>query len=394
MFNCTMIRKKPSQIRYTQDSIAFYWKDNERPIGETLDQLLNCEIALDKIPKITVSYRKNILYTSDNRRLWVFKTLEKLGECETIWVKLGKIPNRKFTTRNQGTSIYIRGDPGGSVWKMWGKEKTHSPLHESQDTNESVNADIKSNYKQENEEWENDRASALEETKHIDELKSVCLSDIGYFQIKPISDAEILGTLLDECLQKDLSKRCFEVEIFPLHGKFYCSDCYILWILKNLETFGKRPKINFRRKDTSFQKADDRILNCFSDSLKLASNTSISGLVWKSIEYLNQLPTLKTVTLRISQIYFTEITVTDTYENKSIAKVLVDSNATMTVPRKPRVVKFNGKFYALDNEILWILKQMQKVSTSTLFVEANVKIEWMSIFSIVSVQIIIFKKFL
>lgn len=114
----------------------------------------------------------------------------------------------------------------------------------------------------------------------------------------------------------------------------------------------------------------------------------------ESIEYLNQLPTLKTVTLRISQIYFTETTVTDTYENKSIAKVLVDSNATMTVPRNPRVVKFNRKFYALDNEILWILKEMQKVSTSTLFVEANVKIEWMSIFSIVSVQIIIFKKFL
>lgn len=88
MFNCTMIRKKPSQIRYSQDSIAFYWKDNERPIGETLDQLLNCEIALDKIPKITVSHRKNILYTSDNRRLWVFKTLEKLGECETIWLEI------------------------------------------------------------------------------------------------------------------------------------------------------------------------------------------------------------------------------------------------------------------------------------------------------------------
>lgn len=54
---------------------------------------------------------------------------------------------------------------------------------------------------------------------------------------------------------------------------------------------------------------------------------------------------------------------------------MVDSNATMTVPRNPRVVKFNKKFDALDNEILWILKEMQKVSTSTLFVEANVKIE-------------------
>lgn len=79
MFNCTMIRKKPSQIRNSQDSIAFHWKDNERPIGETLDQLLNCEIALDKIPKITVSYRKNILYTSgDFGYLRHSKTLENV----------------------------------------------------------------------------------------------------------------------------------------------------------------------------------------------------------------------------------------------------------------------------------------------------------------------------
>lgn len=47
----------------------------------------------------------------------------------------------------------------------------------------------------------------------------------------------------------------------------------------------------------------------------------------------------------------------------------------MTVPRKPRVVKFNGKFYVLVNEILWIMKEIQKVSSSTLTVEANVNIE-------------------
>lgn len=103
-------------------------------------------------------------------------------------------------------------------------------------------------------------------------------------EIRPISDEEVWGKLLDEWLQKELSKCYFEVEIFKLHEKYYCY-CYTLWVLKNLETFVKRPKINFRRKDSPFQKkkVDNRILNSLSDSLKLSSSTSISGLVWKSI---------------------------------------------------------------------------------------------------------------
>lgn len=47
----------------------------------------------------------------------------------------------------------------------------------------------------------------------------------------------------------------------------------------------------------------------------------------------------------------------------------------MTVQRTHQAVKFNGKFYVLDNLILWIIKEIQKVSSSTLAVEANVNIE-------------------
>lgn len=86
-------RKKPSEIRFSQDSIAYHWKCSSIRIGVTLDQLLENEITPDNIPTITVSDRHGLLYTSDNRRLWVFKKLEEFGKCESIKVK--------FTTTNQ-----------------------------------------------------------------------------------------------------------------------------------------------------------------------------------------------------------------------------------------------------------------------------------------------------
>ena len=55
-------------------------------------------------------------FSADNRRLWVFRQLERLGKCATIAVQETlSIPSKKFTTNNNGESIEVRGDPGG----MW-----------------------------------------------------------------------------------------------------------------------------------------------------------------------------------------------------------------------------------------------------------------------------------
>lgn len=74
--------------------------------------------------------------------------------------------------------------------------------------------------------------------------------------------------------------------------------------------------------------------------------------------------------------FFTKKTIPDTCENRSIAKVLhvADSYATMELPRIIRVVKFERKYYALDNEMLWIAKEIQRVKHS-LDVSVDVKIE-------------------
>lgn len=92
--------------------------------------------------------------------------------------------------------------------------------------------------------------------------------------------------------------------------------------------------------------------------------------------YLKKLPTFEVVKSSVRDIYFTNLktTLPDTYENKSLAKVLAFSYASWTLPRFIRVVKFGEKYYALDNEILLIIKKIERVR-GPLELSVEVKIE-------------------
>ena len=107
-----MLELKPSDILYSQDSISNQFHCGIRYIGDTLDQLLIDSSYVQRIPNIQVVERNGTLFSMDNRRLWVFKKAEELGRLETIDVKQTSSFNRnKFTTKNGGASIRIRGDP-------------------------------------------------------------------------------------------------------------------------------------------------------------------------------------------------------------------------------------------------------------------------------------------
>jgi len=61
--------------------------------------------------------------TSDNRRLWVFRQLERLGKCNEITVRITYyIPDDKITSTNRGKNVIVRGPPGG----RWHKKRTLS----------------------------------------------------------------------------------------------------------------------------------------------------------------------------------------------------------------------------------------------------------------------------
>lgn len=294
-------RKKPSEIRFSQDTIKSHWKKFSGTIGETLDQLLTGEVKLDKIPNIKVKERNGNIYSADNRRLWVFQKLEKLGKCDTIAVKFGYIEPRKFTTKNLGTSVRIRGsgDPGGRIWKSLEKDTVCLTFTAASalDASPSSRAD----------EWtDTTLTSAFKNTIQIDEMeKTICLNEIGYFQTDPITDEEYLGELLDDYLQLDFSKYFLKLQVFKRFGKYYTKECKILWALKNLEKFRKSPEIEFTMTDPPFQEMNEStFLHSHRDSFRLRPNALIGGSVWKNIDFLKELPTIEIVNLPVSDIFF------------------------------------------------------------------------------------------
>ncbi|XP_021354750.1 uncharacterized protein LOC110451197 [Mizuhopecten yessoensis] len=129
-----MLTLRPSEIRFSQDSISnvFHEKTNhaDTHIGETLDALLTGKCNISEIPPITVVYMNENWYSADNRRLWVFRKLEELGQCTEIPVQKGRrrIPRKKLTTKNDGTDIRVRRDPGGYHWRHWNDDQTSDDL--------------------------------------------------------------------------------------------------------------------------------------------------------------------------------------------------------------------------------------------------------------------------
>lgn len=357
-------RKKPSEIRFSQDSIATHWKDNSSRIGVTLDQLLKDEITPDNIPTIIVSYKNGLLYTSDNRRLWVFKKLQDFGKCESIKVQFGNIQPWKFTTNNRGTSIFVRGDPGGKIWKMWGDDQNAAATNKHTECTSS---------RLTNREERNDNVSAFAEALEFDETEDIRPGDIQYLQPEPYTNGEFLGKLLDDWLIMDGSKHT--LEIFKRKECYFTLECDKLWVWKILEKFGKMFKIIPRLEKNPFEKHGDKVLHFLKDSLECDFDKPIGGVLWKNIDRLKKLPTVETIDCRVEEIYFTQSIISDTYENTSIAKILADSYATMKIPRRLRVVKSSGKIYALDNEILWVMKEVQHLESTQLSVKVDIKIE-------------------
>lgn len=160
---------RPSEIRYSQDSIARNFGRSTghpfRPIGQTLDDILSGRCNVNSIPRISVIYRHDHWFTVDNRRLWVFQKAEERGKCDKIFVyETSFIDDEKFTTTNEGRSVVVRGDPGGSLWRqfpvirerrtsrtMYGygapNYSQRSPVHISRPSNEYSQPTVSSAYR-------------------------------------------------------------------------------------------------------------------------------------------------------------------------------------------------------------------------------------------------------
>lgn len=79
---------------------------------------LKGEINVNCIPHISVYKKDRLWFTAGNRRLWVLQEAEKRGKCSEIYVRETSYINlNKFTTVNNGKSVFVRGYPGGYLWQ-------------------------------------------------------------------------------------------------------------------------------------------------------------------------------------------------------------------------------------------------------------------------------------
>lgn len=103
-----MDRIAPSEIRFTQDNIGSVFRDG-RGVNRAIEEIESGRIKVENFPAIRVARKNNKYYSLDNRRLYVFRVLEKRGLIRTVPVVFQKHYD-KFTTINDGRSIYVRGE--------------------------------------------------------------------------------------------------------------------------------------------------------------------------------------------------------------------------------------------------------------------------------------------
>ncbi|KAK3596617.1 hypothetical protein CHS0354_039796 [Potamilus streckersoni] len=108
---------RPSQLRFTQDSISNRFQDGHT-LDETFRQFLYKEISMgqyEQVPNlVAMQYQGSWFVVRGNRRLYLMKKLEGAGAITTVKVLMKtfdqEVFNRQFTTRNMGLSIRVRGD--------------------------------------------------------------------------------------------------------------------------------------------------------------------------------------------------------------------------------------------------------------------------------------------
>lgn len=109
----------PSEIRYSQDSIRYSFRGGKR-IGETLDNICEQRTKIEEIPAMLVTRIDDRWVTWDNRRLWVFRHLERLGKCDKVPViEVSYTYTSKMTSSNEGVSVVVRGFPCGTWFQKF-----------------------------------------------------------------------------------------------------------------------------------------------------------------------------------------------------------------------------------------------------------------------------------
>lgn len=210
---------------------------------------------------------------------------------------------------------------------------------------------------------------------HVQEtVKTVCLNpfDVGFAgglgDFISLVDGNIFGELMDECIQNiPQSMISFPLKVFRYQGKYFSEELLALWIIQSLNRLCNKFTIAGNVIPTPANIAAKKL----RDSLK--SVDRLGGIKWKNITTLNSLPTMKRKRLNLADIMYSTKTILDTYKGRSIVKELIEKYSSKTTIQELNVIEYNCKYYALENQKLWILKNAE-VARGPLTVTGNVKI--------------------
>ena len=98
----------PHAVRFSQDSANYKFKDG-RTIDDLANGLRNGSVKPNDVPSIRLVQHDNKLYTLDNRRLEAFRRANMDAPYRMATPREIIKDHFKFTTRNDGISIRIRG---------------------------------------------------------------------------------------------------------------------------------------------------------------------------------------------------------------------------------------------------------------------------------------------
>lgn len=344
----------PSEIHYSQDSISNrFGKSTQHSgvlIGETLDKILTGDCSIFDINTIQVVRRNGVYVTADNRRLWIFKKLEEMGECTEIPVHMTHYINPLKNVT--GSSIRVRGNPGGHLWRTWNERRRSVFTKQNSDSCESDNQFLLRNFP---------RMSLFPTVwGHLPPSKM-------YYSVSQIQCE------LSE-LEQDVKKICtgyfsftdVEMKVYQYGNKYCALDNEMLWKLRVAEKFQKCSSVKFyvvvMPSCTSYP--------YFSEELHIDSEKS--DFFYKFRQTILRLPTLETIHVHSSKISYSGPCLPDFYNGKSIIAALVDFREN---PEALSVVKNSGEYYTLENRKLWIFKQISKIERRPPKITVHIKME-------------------
>jgi len=97
----------PKEILYIQDSISNRFQCGRRVV-ETMEKLRDGRLSANEIPPIRIFQWNGGWHSEDNRRLWAFKAAG-LTSVPVKVIDSCAMDKRKFTTRDNGLSVKMRG---------------------------------------------------------------------------------------------------------------------------------------------------------------------------------------------------------------------------------------------------------------------------------------------